>query len=166
MTTLARGYYRSAWQTMSAWQTIAFYLPAAFASAFLLCATGLLAAMISGNVVKARGDRYGAEVALFTDSFVAPRVPDLARHSMLVESKKKELDGLFSPALLGRPIIALRIWVDDQIIYSNHREMIGRRFALSPARAHAQDTIEPSEGKALVQARPNVIASTAHFKVS
>jgi hypothetical protein len=166
MTTLARGYYGSAWQTMSAWQGIGFYPPAAFASAFLLCATGLLAAMISGTVVKARGDRYGAEVALFTDSFVAPRGQDLARHSTLVESKKKALDGLFSPALLGRPIIAFRIWVDDQIIYSNHREMIGRRFALSPARARAQATIGSIRGKALVQARPNVIALTAQFEVS
>src|SRR5262245_56756333 len=138
MTTLARGYSFSVSQTMSQWQGIVLmYLPAAFASAVLLCATGLLAATTSGNVAKAIVDSYGAEVALFTDSFVAPRVQDLARHSALLESKKKELDGLFSPVVIGRPIIGFRIWVDDQIIYSNNHEMIGRRFSLSPARARA-----------------------------
>jgi len=138
MTTLARGYSFSVWQTLSQWQGIGLiYLPAAVASAFLLGATALLAAMISGNVAKAIVDRYSAEVALFTDSFVAPRVQELARQSTLLEAKKTELDGLFSPVVIGRPIIAFRIWVDDQIIYSTNREMIGQRFALSPARARA-----------------------------
>src|SRR5262245_16706605 len=138
MTTLARGYSISVWQTLSQWQGIGLiYLPAAVASALLLCATALITVNTCGDVVKAIVDRYAAEVALFTDSFVAPRVQELARHSTLSESKKTELDGLFSPVVIGRPIIAFRIWVDDQIIYSNNREMIGRRFALSPARARA-----------------------------
>jgi hypothetical protein len=126
------------WQTMSQWQGISLmYMLAAAVSAALLCATTILAVMVSGNLGKAIVDRYGAKVALFTDSFVAPRVQELARHSTLWESKKEELDGLFSPLVIGRPILAFRIWVDDQIIYSNNREMIGRRFPLSPARARA-----------------------------
>jgi signal transduction histidine kinase len=138
MTTLARGYSVLLWQAMSQWQGFGLmYLPAAVASALLLAATALLAAMISGTVASTIVDRYGAEVALFSDSFVAPRVQELARHATLLESKRKELDGLFSPVAVGRPIIAFRLWVDDQIIYSNNREMIGRRFPMSSARAQA-----------------------------
>jgi signal transduction histidine kinase len=138
MTTLARWYVFPVWQTMSQWQGVSLMLmPAALASGILLCATAILAAMVSDTVGKAIVDRYGAKVALFTDSIVAPRVQELARHLTLSDRKKEELDGLFSPVVIGRPIIAFRIWIDDQIIYSNNREMIGRRFSLSPARARA-----------------------------
>ena len=138
MTTLARAYVFPVWQTMSRWQGNSLMLmPAALASAVLLCATAILAAMVSDTVGKAIVDRYGATVALFADSIVAPRVQELARHSTLLDSKKEELDGLLPPIVIGRPIIAFRIWIDDQIIYSNNREMIGRRFPLSPARARA-----------------------------
>jgi signal transduction histidine kinase len=107
------------------------------ASAVLVCATAFIAASVSGKIGTAMVDRYGAEVALFTDSFVNPRVQELAGQATLSENKKKELDGLFAPTAIGRPIIAFRIWVDDQIIYSNSRDMIGRRFPLSPARSRA-----------------------------
>ena len=138
MTTLARAYVFPVWQTMSRWQGISFMLmPAALASVVLLCTTAILAAMVSDTVGKAIVDKYGATVALFADSIVAPRVQELARQSTLLDSKKEELDGLHSPIVIGRPIIAFRIWIDDQIIYSSNREMIGRRFPLSPARARA-----------------------------
>ena len=125
-------------QFMSQWAGSAFlYRAVVVASAVLLCATAFIAASVAGKIGTAIVDRYGAEVALFTDSFVAPRVQDLAGQSTLSETKKKELDGLFAPTAIGRPIIAFRIWVDDQIIYSNSRDMIGRHFPLSPARARA-----------------------------
>src|SRR4029453_12107317 len=138
MTTLARWYVFPVWQPVSQWQAIGLMLmQAALASAVLLCGAAILAAMVSDTVGKAIVDRNGAKVALFTDSIVAPRVQELARHSSLSDKKKEELDGLFAPVVIGRPIIAFRIWIDDQIIYSNNREMIGRRFPLSPARARA-----------------------------
>jgi signal transduction histidine kinase len=138
MITLARWCGFPVWQPMSQWQGIGLMLmPAALASGVLLCATVTLATMVSDTVGKAIVDRYGAKVALFTDSFVAPRVQELARHSTLSDRKKAELDGLFSPVVIARPLIAFRIWIDDQIIYSNNREMIGRRFPLSAARARA-----------------------------
>jgi len=110
-----------------------------FAVVILLVGTALLAASVSRNVSRAMVDKYGAEVALFTDSFVAPRVQELAGQTNLSESKKKELDGLFAPTAIGRPIIAFRLWVDHQIIYSNSRDMIGRSFPMSRARARAWD---------------------------
>jgi hypothetical protein len=109
------------------------------AGVILLCGTALLAMSVSRNIGRALIDQYGAQVALFTDSFVAPRVQELAGQLTLSESKKKELDGLFAPTTIGRPIIAFRIWVDDQIIYSNSRDMIGRTFPRSSARARAWD---------------------------
>ena len=125
-------------QFMSQWAGRSFlHRTVVLASAVLLGGAAFIAASVSGKIGTAIVDRYGAEVALFTDSFVAPRVQELAGQSTLSEIKKKELDGLFAPTAIGRPIIAFRIWVDDQIIYSNSRDMIGRRFPLSPARARA-----------------------------
>jgi signal transduction histidine kinase len=107
------------------------------AVAILLFGTALLAASVTRNVGSAMVDRYGAEVALFTDSFVAPRVQELSGQTTLSETKKKELDDLFAPTFIRRPILAFRIWTGDQIIYSNSREMIGRSFPMSRARARA-----------------------------
>ena len=135
---LARWCLLPARQFMSQWAGYSFlHRTVVIASAVLLGGTAFIAASVSGKIGTAIVDRYGAEVALFTDSFVAPRVQELAGQSTLSEHKKKELDGLFAPTAIGRPIIAFRIWVDDQIIYSNSRDMIGRRFDLSPARARA-----------------------------
>lgn len=80
------------------------YKLAAAASVLLLCATGFVAALVSTSIGKAIVDRYGAEAALFTDSFVAPRIQELAERSTLLENKKVELDGLFAPTVVGRPI--------------------------------------------------------------
>src|SRR5262245_22541205 len=125
-------------QFMSQWAGSAFlYRAVMVASAVLLCATAFIAASVAGKIGTAMVDRYGAEVALFTDSFVAPRVQELAGQITLSEAKKKELDGLFAPTVIGRPILAFRIWTGDQIIYSNSREMIGRSFPASRARARA-----------------------------
>ena len=125
-------------QSTLQWAGVDFmYKLAAAASVLLLCATGFVAALVSTSIGKAIVDRYGAEAALFTDSFVAPRIQELAERSTLLENKKIELDGLFTPTVVGRPILAFRIWKDDQVIYSNNREMIGRRFPMSPARARA-----------------------------
>src|SRR5262245_3077431 len=107
------------------------------AVAISLFGTALLAASVTRRIGSAIVDRYGAEVALFTDSFVAPRVQELAGHKTLTEAKKKELDGLFAPTVIGRPILAFRIWKGDQIIYSNNRDMIGQSFPMSRARARA-----------------------------
>jgi signal transduction histidine kinase len=107
------------------------------AVAILLFGTALLAASVTRSIGRAMVDQYGAEVALFTDSFVAPRVQELAGQATLTEAKKKDLDGLFAPTTIGRPIIAFRIWKGDQIIYSNSRDMVGRSFPVSRARARA-----------------------------
>src|SRR5262245_33260815 len=108
-----------------------------FAIAVLLFGTALLAASVTRSIGRAMVDQYGAEVALFTDSFVAPRVQELAGQPSLTEAKKTELDGLFVPTVIGRPILAFRIWKGDQIIYSNNRDMIGQSFPMSRARARA-----------------------------
>jgi signal transduction histidine kinase len=125
-------------RSMSQWAAInLMHKVAAAASVVLLCAVLFAPALVSSNIGKAIVDRYGAEVALYIDSFVAPRVQELAERATLSEPKNKELDGLFAPTVIGRPILGFRIWTGDQIIYSNSREMIGQRFPISPAKARA-----------------------------
>src|SRR5262245_4812224 len=137
-TMLARWCLTPVRRSMSQWAAInLMHKVAAAASVVLLCATLFTPALVSSNIGKAIVDRYGAEVALYIDSFVAPRVQELAQHATLSELKNKELDGLFAPTVIGRPILAFRIWAGDQIIYSNSREMIGLSFPLSRARARA-----------------------------
>src|SRR5262245_12575376 len=106
-------------QSMAKWAgSTAFHGSVVLAVVTLLFGTALLAASVSGSIGRAIVDQYGAEVALFTDSFVAPRVQELAGQTTLAESKKKELDGLFDPTVIRRPIIAFRIWAGEQLIYS------------------------------------------------
>jgi signal transduction histidine kinase len=125
-------------RSVSQWAAInLMHKVAAAASVVLLCATLFTPALVSSNIGKAIVDRYGTEVALYIDSFVAPRVQELAERATLSEPKNKELDGLFAPTVIGRPILGFRIWTGDQIIYSNSREMIGQRFPISPAKARA-----------------------------
>src|SRR5262245_19060895 len=110
--TLARWCQIGVRESVSQWARIP--LPhqlAGIASALLLSAMALIATSVSGNISDALVNRYAVEVALFTDSFVAPRVQELAAQATLSEGKKKELDGLFLPVVMGRPILTFRIWV-------------------------------------------------------
>jgi signal transduction histidine kinase len=125
-------------QSLSRWQGVNFlHKIAAAVSLVLLIGTVFVAAMIARHAGEAIKDRYGAEVALYTDSFVAPLVQELATRSTISEGTKKELDNLFSPTVIGRPIVGFRIWADNQIIYSNSQRMIGERFPGSPSRTRA-----------------------------
>src|SRR5262245_14092826 len=135
---IARWYLLPVRQSMAKWAgSPVLHGSVILAVAILLLVTAFLAASVTRSIGSAMVDQYGAKVALFTDSFVAPRVQELAGHATLAEAKKTELDGLFAPTVIGRPILGFRIWAGDQIIYSNSREMIGRSFPLSRARARA-----------------------------
>ena len=125
-------------QPLLRWQDVNFlHKLAAAVSLVLLCAMAFVASVVARHAGEGIKDRYGAEVALYTDSFVAPLVQELAGRRTILEDTKKELDNLFSPTVIGRPIVGFRIWVDNQIIYSNSQRMIGERFPGSPSRTSA-----------------------------
>ena len=125
-------------QSLLRWHSVNFlHKLAAAVSLVLLCGMAFVASVVARHAGEATKDRYGAEVALFTDSFVAPLVQELATRSTISEGTKKELDNLFSPTVIGRPIVDFRIWADNQIIYSNSQRMIGERFPWSPSRTRA-----------------------------
>ena len=125
-------------QSLSRWHGVNFVHKIAVAvSLVLLCGMGFVASILARHAGEAIKDSHGAEVALYTDSFVAPLVQELALRPTISEATKKELDNLFSPTVMGRPIVGFRIWADNEIIYSNSQRMIGERFPNSPSKTRA-----------------------------
>ena len=78
-----------------------------------------------------------ASTAMYVESFLTPKLQDLASSAALSREQRQAVDQLLSSARMGRPLISLRIWKDDTIIYSDRPELIGRSFPLTRARERA-----------------------------
>lgn len=112
---------------------------AAVASAGIVVAMALVASLLANHVEDAIVQRAAGAVALHMDSFVQPLIQDLATDNALSPEKRDELEKLFSAAAIGRPVVSFRIWLGELVIFSSHRDLIGRRFDLNDARRGAFD---------------------------
>jgi signal transduction histidine kinase len=69
--------------------------------------------------------------AAYVDSFIAPQLVDLAQGATLPPERAAALDNLLQTALLGRDIVAFRVWGSDgRILYSPNHSLISRVFPL------------------------------------
>jgi len=102
-------------------------------------ALGMVCAAIfaSSYVKEAIVHRFASATALYMDSFITPHLQELANKPQLSDAHRHALETLFAPTAIGRPVVGFRIWVDDQIIFSNDHELVGRRFAPSAGRVRA-----------------------------
>jgi signal transduction histidine kinase len=75
-----------------------------------------------------------ASIALYMDSFIAPHVQELANAPLLSEDSGRALASLLAPTAIGKPVVGFRIWADQRIVFSNDRNLVGKRFARSPSR--------------------------------
>lgn len=107
------------------------------ASAAVVCGMALAANVATSHIKEVIASHVATSTALYMESFIVPHVQELATKSALSEDKRKTLASLFAPTAIGKPIVGFRIWVDDTIVFSDDRTMIGRRFALSPSRNRA-----------------------------
>ncbi|MBW8011520.1 MAG: sensor histidine kinase [Chloroflexi bacterium] len=79
-----------------------------------------------------------AVTALYVDSFVSPRLQGLEENSVLEIQQIIELDQLLLETPLGQQIVAFKVWSPEgQIIYSQNRDLIGRRYTIDENLASA-----------------------------
>jgi signal transduction histidine kinase len=120
-------------RALSRWQ------PRSLAAQFML-AGGLvsLAAMIIAGiaVTKIIEDNVtrnsAAATALYVDSVIAPLLPDMRRNEVLSASVTRALDETLGQGALGTKLMSFRLWRrDGTVLYSNDKNMIGRRYTPS-----------------------------------
>ncbi len=79
-----------------------------------------------------------ATTALYVDSIIAPILPDLTQAQVLDGSIERALDETLNQGALGRRLVSFRLWRDDgTIVYSNNKELIGRKLLQSADRLAA-----------------------------
>jgi signal transduction histidine kinase len=145
-TTLARHCLRPVFAGMMRWQntSLSGKFAAAAASVMMLALAGLTS-LVAEEFAEAAVNEFAAGVALYTDSVVAPSVQEIAHQSSISEAKRRELDSLFAPTVIRRPLVSFRIWVGNRILYSNSPEVIGKEFSPSQSRERAWNGLVASE---------------------
>ncbi|MBY5581671.1 sensor histidine kinase [Rhizobium leguminosarum] len=74
----------------------------------------------------------GASTALYVDSVIAPLLPDMQTESLLDEASALALDETLGQGALGKRLVSFKLWRSDgTILYSNEKELVGRKFAVS-----------------------------------
>jgi signal transduction histidine kinase len=137
-TALARHCLQPAFHARARWQnTCLSYKFAAVAAVILVIALAGLASLVAEQLAEAVVDKFAAGAALYSDSVVAPLIQETARRASLSDDKRRQLDSIFAPTVIKRPIVSFRIWVGNHIIYSNSPEVIGKEFAPSLSRDQA-----------------------------
>lgn len=145
-TSIARHCLEPALRVTARWQSARLsYKLIGIAAALLLCLLAWLAAFIADRFVEAVIGKFADQVALYADSVVSPVTQEIARKSSISEEKKRELDSIFAPTVIKRPVLSFRIWVGNRIIYSNSPELIGREFPPSLSREQAWTGVVAAE---------------------
>jgi signal transduction histidine kinase len=114
----------------------------------VICGAVYSCSVVARHIEEAFTQKAAASTALYMDSFVEPLVQELTASDTLSIENRRALEHLVSPLAAGKPIVALRIWRSDQIVFSKPREIAGG--ALPPSNVH---------GRAL---RGEVVATFAH----
>jgi len=73
-----------------------------------------------------------ATTALYVDSVIAPLLPDMQTTQVLDDVVARALDETLGQGALGARLMSFRLWRGDgTILYSNDKEMVGKRFTVS-----------------------------------
>ncbi|MBY5400243.1 sensor histidine kinase [Rhizobium leguminosarum] len=74
----------------------------------------------------------GAATALYVDSVIAPLLPDMQTESLLDDASTQALDETLGQGALGKRLVSFKLWRSDgTILYSNEKELVGRKFAVN-----------------------------------
>jgi signal transduction histidine kinase len=93
--------------------------------------------LVANHIQELFANRVGASTALYVDSVVEPLVQELASKSSLSEQNRSALERSLSPTSSGKPLVAFRIWLSDQIVFSSRGELVGKQFSPTNARSRA-----------------------------
>jgi hypothetical protein len=106
-------------------------------SVVVVCGVVYVCSVVASHIEEAFGHKVAASTALYMDSFIEPHVQELTSNPSLSMENRQALERLLSPASIGKPVVAFRIWVGDRVVFSNHSEIIGKRFAPTSSRDRA-----------------------------
>jgi signal transduction histidine kinase len=97
-----------------------------------IAAMFLVGILVTHLIEEAVIHNSGAATALYVDSVVAPLLPDMQTASFLDEGSAQALDETLGQGALGRRLVSFKLWRSDgTILYSNEKELVGRKFAVS-----------------------------------
>ncbi len=97
-----------------------------------------VAAWVGIELEKGVLERTAGVTALYIESFVEPELETLASNGSLPAGNVDALDGLLSSTQLGERVVSFKVWTPDgTIVYSPHRELIGRSFEAEGGLARA-----------------------------
>src|SRR5262245_65228220 len=100
----------------------------------IVCATLVACSVVAQHIQELFANKAAASTALYVDSVVEPLVQELALAPALSEKNRNALEQLMSPASIGKPVVAFRIWVSDRIVFSMRGGLVGKQFSTTPAR--------------------------------
>jgi signal transduction histidine kinase len=109
------------------------------ASAVLILGMAMIGTWVADRIKTSVINNSAAAAALHMDSFVSPLVQELSRSRDLSPETSAKLETFIS-VLIGNRIVGMKVWtLDGTIVYSNWKELIGRRFPLTANFRSARD---------------------------
>jgi signal transduction histidine kinase len=93
--------------------------------AVVVCGAVYACSVVASHIEAAFTQKAAASTALYMDSFVEPLVQELAASNTLSIENRQALEHLVSPLAMVKPIVALRIWLGDHLVFSNPRASVG-----------------------------------------
>ncbi len=82
--------------------------------------------------------RTAATTALYVNSFIAPKVQELATSDALTRDHVASLDWLLGQTDFGKEIVSFKLWnLQGKILYSNNPELVGQTFPVQGGLATA-----------------------------
>ena len=120
-------HWLSHWHTRSL--AAQFFITGGVLSVGTMFAIGmLLTQVIEDAVIR----HTGATTALYVDSVVAPVLPDMQTEDLLEEGSAQALDEALTQGELGKRLVSFKLWRrDGTILYSNEKDLVGRRFPVT-----------------------------------
>lgn len=106
-----------------------FLLAGGFVATCAMLVVGSLVASLIENAVTRNS---AATTALYVDSVIAPLLPDMQTTQALDDTVARALDETLGQGALGTRLFSFRLWRNDgTILYSNNKDLSGKRFPLS-----------------------------------
>lgn len=96
------------------------------------CGMTVFGIWVSNRIEKGVLQNTASGAALYINSFVEPHVRELAKAPTLRPQSEQALDSLLKDTPLGRRVVGIKVWAPDgTIVYSNMKNIIGRKYPLT-----------------------------------
>lgn len=88
---------------------------------------------VSHSIENAVTRNSAATTAQYVDSVIAPLLPDMRSAQPLDDTIARALDETLDQGALGRRLMSFRLWRSDgTVLYSNEKNLVGKRFEPNP----------------------------------